>query len=204
MPLEIDWESVYDGTVKPLSAGTDMWLQKPDEFEFTAVIDNQKTNKKFEIPIKPIPWSTDYLENVSYTLEWLLRDHRKEDMRFDEEAIVEHIRDFWYRSAHYEAEYTHVCYPQDILKFRSQYDTVYAQLLSLPKSAMSSHYLCNRDNCKQILWTAWKCFGNDGVKNRTTGMYSYKYSCNRCGSPMPKPVKAFVILTQSKLKQCVE
>jgi len=204
MPLEIDWESVYDGTVKPLSAGTDMWGDQSGAHDLAFAINNQKMNKKFDIPIKSIPWSIDYLENVSYTLEWLLRDHRKEELRHDEDSIIEYVKDFWYRSAHFEGEYTHVCYPQDMLKFRTEYDSTYTLLVSLPPHAMSSYCLAIRDRCRNILWTAWKCFGIDGIFNRTDSEYTYRYSCNRCGTPMPKAVKAFVILTRSKLKECIQ
>ena len=201
--MKIDWKEIYDGTVKPVNVGTDMWGDESGAFDLAIAMSNQKMNKKFDIPIKSIPWSTDYPENVLYTLEWLLRDHRKEELRLDEDNIVEPVKDFWFRSAHFEGEYTHVCYPQDMLKFRTSYDATYAQLLSLPASAMSSHCLGIRDRLRHLLWSGWRCFGIDGFYTRTDGKTTYRYTCNRCGTPMPKAVKAFVILTQSKLASVV-
>ena len=200
--MKIDWKEIYEGTITPAKVGTDMWGDESGAFEFAAVTvsSTQKTNKKFDLPIRPIPWSTDYNENVSFTLEWLIRDHRRDDIRLDDENVLEHVKDFWYRSTHFEGQYQHVCYPQDMLKFRTEYETTYARLVDLPASQMSSQCLSIRNRLRNLLWDGWKCIGVDGIHNRTDGKMTYKYACNRCCTPMPKAIKTFIKLKALQAK----
>lgn len=212
--MKINWASVYDGTIVPKKKEVNMFGTPEDteeyafieKFEFTkaGTYGKDVMNKKFELPILPIPWSNDYKENVALTLEWLVRDHRKDDIRLDEDEILEHVREFWYRSTHFEGEYTHVCYPHNILQLRHQYDEAHAFLRNLSPSDMSTHVINIKKHLSQLLWAAWKCTGRDGTRNKETGKPLYIYKCSRCGNAMPKSIKAYVILTQSQLKECVE
>lgn len=200
--MNINWEKVYEGTIKPQNTGTNASVWFDQSSKVTNSI--QKFNKKFDVPIRPVPWSLDFLENVSITLEWLIRDHRHDSFRLNEDKILEHVREFWFHSEYYEGEYAHVCYPQDLLKFRTEYDAAYDQLVNLPACEMSSHALRHRQRLKDLLWYQWKCLGKDGIRNVETGRIDYKYSCDRCQIDMPKSVRMYATLTQGKLKDCIE
>lgn len=201
--MDINWDKVYEGTIKPANVGTDMWNDQSGSFELATLISTQKFNKKFDMPIRPVPWSSDFMENISITLEWLIRDHRNDTIRLSEDKVLNHIKDCWFRSEYYEGEYVHVCYPQELLKFRTEYDSVYDQLVNLSAKEMSSNCLKLRQRLKDLLWYQWKCLGKDGVKNKCTEKITYLYSCDRCGTDMPKAIKAYAILTQSKIKECI-
>lgn len=201
--MKVDWEKIYEGTIKPPSNGTDIWNDQTGSWELQNLLSAGKFNKKFEIPIRPIPWSDSYKENVSLTLEWLIRDHRHDTLRLQDGPLHSHIKEFWYHSEYYEGLYAHVCYPQELLTFRTQYDGLFEQFSNLPLSEMSSKALLLRKKLKNLLWVQWKCIGKDGIINKDDGKITYSYFCDRCGTDMPKAVKMYSILTQSKLKDVV-
>ena len=200
--MQIDWEKIYEGTIKEPSIGTNVWMDNI-QWEAKSLLNQGKMNKKFDVPIRPIPWTQDYQKNVDLTLEWLIRDHRNDTLRLQEEPVHNHIKEFWYHSEHYEGLYAHVCYPQDLLTFRTQYDGMFNEYTNLSPSEMSTRVLTLRKKLKNLLWVQWKCIGKDGIRNVDTGKITYRYSCDRCCADMPKAVKMYAILTQSKLKDVV-
>lgn len=193
----INWDDIYDGTVRDD-------FPRPNVFGwrnavFAEIITSQP-NRKFDVPIKPLPWLQSFDENVHFTLEWLLRDHRRVEARLNLQPLVRPCRRYWYMSDFEDAKFSHVCYPQDLLKFRSQYDGAFEEYKSLPKEEMSKRGIEATRRCKALLWQQWHCIGKDGHYSKETGQLYYKYACSRCGEIMPRGVKMFIILTKSKLK----
>lgn len=195
MSAEINWEEIYAGTIK-----------QPQKAIFTGnqdLVINDKVpfqiNKKFESLIKPIPWYSDFDKNIALTLEWLVRDHRKENLRLYRKFLHQHVRDLWFHNEYDPGTFVHVCFPNDLLNYRMQYDAIYAQQAELEAVQMSKSAIYLIDTGIQRLWSQWKCIGKDGI-SKINGDIKYKYSCSRCCSEMPKGVKMFIMLTQSKLK----
>lgn len=200
--IEVDWEKIYAGTIRERTKPTDIWGKETSgdgEWTVFEALDHAQ-NSKFDQPIVPIPWGTDYHENVALTLEWLVRDHRRDQLRLKEELLHERTREFWFHNEYDPGIFMHVCYPKDILKFRMQYDAAYAEWNALPPQEMSSRAIKMLDNCKQLLWYQWKCIGKDGFPSLEGDGVDYRYWCSRCFEKMPKGVKMFTVLTQSKLK----
>lgn len=214
--ININWEEVYNGTIRDSIPSTDMW----GSFQNTSIIDgllehlndtNPNALMKFDQPIGLIPWTDNYLQNVSLTLEWLVRDHRRAAIRLCAEPLCSHVKEHWYHCDFDEGIFYHVCYPKDILNYRVQYESAYSIYKYLPPKDMSSEALQLIDSCKNLLWIQWKCIGKDGEYtykiNKNTNekeLYiKYRYLCSRCGSDMPKSIRMFTLLTQTKLKDVV-
>lgn len=195
--MSINWDDIYAGTVRDDFPRPDFVGYRD---KYVNEIVSSQPNKKFDVPIKPLPWLLSFDENIHLTLEWLLRDHRKVEIRLKPDPLVRHCREHWYMSDFEDARFSHVCYPQDLLKFRSQYDGAYEEYKSLPMTEMSKRAIEVTRRCKALLWEQWHCIGKDGHFNKETGQLYYKYACSRCGDIMPRGVKMFTILTKSKLK----
>jgi hypothetical protein len=200
--IEVDWKKVYNGTMRERTPTTDIWGEKdhPAMDDWTLIEAAGPTqNSKFEQPILPIPWGTDYHDNVALTLEWLVRDHRRDQLRLKPEFLHSPTRKFWFHNEYDPGMFMHVCYPKDLLKFRMQYDSAYVEWSVLPPQEMSSRAIKMFDNCKQLLWYQWNCIGKDGFYGDGDTL-DYRYECSRCYEKMPKGVRMFTVLTQSKLK----
>jgi hypothetical protein len=140
--------------------------------------------------------------NLTYTLEWLLRDSRKDKIRFNERNLIKHIKDNWFISEIQEGQIVHVCYPKELINYRMKYESVYGEYVNLDSKEMSIKPLYLINHAKNLLWAQWKCIGFDGsqdVDGIFTGLPHYNYNCNRCQTKMLKNVKAYVILTKSRL-----
>lgn len=186
--IELDWESVY----------------QPDR--------GTKTMKKFAQLSASIPWGMDFEENVWTTLEWLVRDGRKEEIRYNPDPLLNPVRDGWYNSEFDEGRFFHVCYPQDMLKFRGQYDSLRMQLMDSPDDLRKGKELLK--DCKARLWSAWNCVGADGDRVEPEAPVDELYvatpyfewprewtnQCSRCCAPLPKALRMWVKLQHSKLK----
>lgn len=176
--------------------------------------DDGRVKKFVELP-RIIPWGSEFEENITITLEWLLRDGRNDDIRYSKEPTVNFVRDNWYRAEFEEGRFLHCCYPQDLLKFRGQYEMIINQIKELDEINMLEIKEL-ADNARSRLWSAWNCFGGDGEKQEpkvekfTDDLQfipSYQEwprvwsnSCKKCCDPLPKALQIWVKFQHSKLK----
>jgi hypothetical protein len=188
----IEWENIYTGSEK---------------------------SKKFEPLPKLIPWLITMEENVHLTAEWLFRDARALEVRFHEEPILNPVKDGWYNCEFEDGRFLHACYPQDLLKFRAQYEGLFQQIPDLNKEGITQA-IDTIKLARRALWSAWNCIGGDGMRKEPkqpkedlfyltihSGIQPWVYwprhwtnQCSRCCAPLPKSLQVWVKLQHSKLK----
>jgi hypothetical protein len=148
--------------------------------------------KKFaQLPNTP-SWSESFEENLSLTLEWLLREARDDVIRLSPTPIITPVMDSWYRAEFEEGRFFHICFKSEMLEFRHQYETqlehlrrpsLYrgeqlAEALPIPPDqavriiesavprpslpAYSEVSEALQIHLHRLLWSAWSCFGGDG------------------------------------------
>lgn len=181
------------------------------------------TNNKFALLPKIIPWSNDYDVNIWATTEWLYRSGKKEEIEICEEEVLNPIRDNWFRAEFEEGLFIHCCYPEDIIRFRRQYEMIYSNIREAEKDPTISIFKQIHNDCefaRSKLWAAWKCLGADGHKvsikdkNNEVDMFEFEHpysmwprqwnkQCSRCCEPLPKALQMWIKLQHSKLKEAV-
>lgn len=189
--MNVDWKAIY----------------RRDDIKSTS------RHKKFSILPGLLPWEPTGAENLWATLEWLIRDGRKDDVRFSETAVTNHVREHWYRSEIEEGRFIHICYPTEMLKYRGQYEALHQHLKETEQQdIMHLHELAAAARLK--LWSAWNCIGSDG--NKVEPVYpveefhelvpyqlwdqEWQNQCSKCCDPLPKALQMWVKLQHSKLK----
>lgn len=157
---------------------------------------SEETGQKFAHPIKPIRWTLDYEQNLAETLEWLVRSGRSKKIREQKASTINLVRDRWYRFDPREGVFFHICFPQDMLNFRSQYDGLYSDMENL-KEFKGAHIRLAQTT--GMAWNAYKCVGWDGMDQDERDRQVWKDKCWRCGTPLPNALKAWVVM-QVRLK----
>lgn len=188
------------------------------------VFDNysESGDKKFTRVVNNIPWTPDVDDNLWMTVEWLYRNGRVIDVRLAEDPVLYPVKEGWYMSEAESGQFIHICYPQDLLKFRTEYEGL--RNLLLTDTLCQSQVARGQEIVKQALrklWMAWNCLGVDGNKVdpasleepddedalRTTAIVPYKnwprewkQKCPRCSAALPKNLQIWVKLKHGKLK----
>ncbi len=173
--------------------------------------------KKFQILPKAIPWTGNFQENVDFTLEWLIREGKKDEVRLSAEPVTDVVRDDWYTLESEPGHFIHVCYPQVMLTFRCQYVSLRSQIMGDLVEAQTTTIMETADAARVLLWSAWNCLGHDGQRiepvydelSMDTYMEDVKYEnwpqnwtyeCGRCCSALPRSLQAWQKLQHTKLK----
>lgn len=132
----------------------------PSHIDWSAVFSKEEeVGRKFDRLPQPIPWTMDYEQNLIDTMEWLFRAGTKEVIRLCPGQQFELMNDRWYKYAPLEGLYYHICYPKEMLMYRTRYDALHAQVVG------NNDLKGARDRIKlarQALWSGWRCFGHDG------------------------------------------
>ena len=192
--MEIDWKDIY----APKNEG-------------------EPRKAKFQILPKVIPWAGNFQENVELTLEWLIREGKADEVRFSKEPVTDVVREDWYTLEAEPGHFIHVCYPQEMLKFRGQYESLRAQIMDGAVGEQHTTIMEKADACRVLLWSAWNCLGHDGQRSEPD--YStlpsdtyvelakyenwpqkWTYECTRCCSALPRSLQAWQKLQHTKLK----
>jgi len=177
-------------------------------------------NSKFNQLPRAIPWTMDFDTNIWLTLEWLWREGKKDKIKLYEKDLLNPIRDNWFKVEFEEGFFIHCCYPEELLKFRRQYESLLFNILELDKDPTISRFNQIKETsgvAREMLWSAWKCFGCDGVRTPPKdedeeGFLSletlyddwprrWNKQCSLCCFPLPKSLQIWVKLQHSKLKE---
>ena len=188
--MDIDWSNIY-----------------------AAYNEGEQRKMKFQILPKSLPWAGDFQENVDLTLEWLIREGKADDVRLAEEPVVNIVSNQWYTIESEPGRFVHVCYPQEMLKFRGQFESMRERLV------MSFDIQLNIEAARTQLWSAWNCIGGDGKRvepgydsdsldgEDLTPVVPYldwprewNYRCFKCCEDLPKNLKLWQKLQHGKLK----
>jgi len=177
--------------------------------------------RKFDPLPKPLPWVGGPADTDRLTIEWLLRDSRADEIRLCEEAILNHVKDHWYRAEFEEGRFVHLCYPASLISFRRQYESLFKQFMVLPENATGIQMMFELQGlARERLWAAWNTMGGDGMyvapspdpgqddsldssalallehQNRRP---VWNMQCFRCQEPLPRGLQLWVKIQHSKL-----
>jgi hypothetical protein len=170
---------------------------------------------KFSVPVTPLPWLLSFEDNLHRTAEWLLRNGRRPEYQQEKELYLTPIRENWYHMDRDPGKLLHICFPTDLIRFRSDYGVIYEQFVDLDFTKMSTHVITMKKRLSELLWTQWKCMGGDGYYDEDSEVErqrwlqnahgepqqrKYKWTCHRCQEAMPRGVKIYVQMTYGKLK----
>ena len=171
---------------------------------------------KFDSILPPPEWDRDYQANIRITAEWLWRNGKKSEIILMEEDLLQPTRDNWFNTSLDDGEFIHVCYPDEMIKFRRQYETLWANINFLlgegTDGACGSLALIRNQssNAKGLLWSGWKCLGFDG--KYTPIVYTdekteiqplewkpvWTYRCSRCAAKLPKSLEMWTRLKNTE------
>jgi hypothetical protein len=183
-------------------------------------IEGEPRKMKFKILPKVFPWAGDFQENVDLTVEWLVREAKDDEVRLAEESVIENAGNGWYTLEHEPGQFLHCCYPQDLLKFRGQYENVREHIMGNAVENLST-ITESADAARTLLWSAWNCLGGDGKRiepeyktefapgevieyqpiipaNEWERQWNYK--CFKCCEDLPKALKLWQKMQHGKLK----
>lgn len=155
--MEIDWKEIY-------------------------VHRGEARKMKFSILPRTIPWAGDFQENVDLTVEWLFREGKSDEIRFSKEEVIIEATNGWYTVESQPGQFLHCCYPQDMLKFRGQYENLRHQIMGSDTQTLST-ITETAESARTLLWSAWNCLGGDG--RRIEPRYD---SVDKLGMPMLQPM----------------
>jgi hypothetical protein len=160
--------------------------------------------QKFTKAISPLPLINSFEDNVHRTVEWLLRNGRTIEVQHQDALLCNKIKDFWYESNRHNSRLLHVCFPQDLLKFRHKYGILYDEYRQLPFTKMSTKVLDLQENICRTFWAQWNCMGSDERFDpfkapESSPLIERKPSktlnaCNTCHTPIPKGVQIWLKL----------
>ncbi len=188
---------------------------------YAPVIEGEPRKMKFAILPKLFPWVGDFQANVDLTLEWLIREGKADEVRLSQEPVINAVRDGWYTVEAEPGQYLHCCYPQDLLKFRGQYETLRGQIMG---SNVENLSMINQtaESARKLLWSAWNCIGGDGKRiepdyeplvdedgHKTFQLIvssnewprKWNYTCRICCEPLPKSLQLIQKMQFGKLAE---
>lgn len=185
---------------------------------FYPKIEDGIQRKKFDILPRVLPWAGDFQENVDLTVEWLVRDGKRDEVRLARAPVINVVRNGWYTIEAEDGQYLHCCYPQDMLKFRGQYEALRGQIMGTDVENLSN-VTQTAESARTLLWSAWHCLGGDGRRVEPTdnptdklGMpmiqpltpsgewpRKWTYQCFKCCEDLPKNLKLMQKMQHSKI-----
>lgn len=166
-------------------------------------VNSKRAPKKFQRLPSLIPWFDSMEDNLWLTLEWIIRDNRIDEIRLCPEPVLNRIKNNWYKAEYDEGRFLHICYPQDFLNFRMQYESFYCHLKTLDTTNILMVENL-RNNARRKLWSIWECTGRDGhyYYNKKTFEPKLRWDnkCSLCSEPLPKSLQMWVKLQHSRLR----
>lgn len=181
-------------------------------------VEGESQKSKFQILPKVFPWAGDFQENLNQTVEWLIREGKNDDVRFDPEPVIVEAGNGWYTLEHEPGQYVHCCYPQGLLKFRGQYENVRQGIMGNAVENLST-ITESAESARTLLWSAWNCLGGDGKREEPkmgrdedeAGFITiappsewprvWNYRCFKCCEDLPKALKLWQKMQHGKIKE---